>query len=265
MATNPYESPENESNLPKQPAGWPKPSIEFLVVIGILGLLVFMFLPIGRGGAREAARRMQCSNHLKQIGLALQNYHDTFQSLPPAYIADADGKPMHSWRVLILPFLEANNPQQMALAKKYDFNEPWNGPNNSKLHKEVMDVFRCPSRPGKQSNTETSYVVVRGTQTAWPGEKAIGFKSVTDGASETILVVEMADSGIHWMEPRDLEMDKMAMAVNSPDGRGISSAHPNVAMAVFFDGHTAAIPKNTPPETLRRLLMIADGEQVADY
>src|SRR3954454_16252831 len=104
MVTNPYESPENESNLPKQRGGWPKPSIEFLVVIGILGLLVFMFLPIGRGGAREAARRMQCSNHLKQIGLALQNYHDEYRSLPPAYIADAEGKPMHSWRVLILPF-----------------------------------------------------------------------------------------------------------------------------------------------------------------
>src|SRR5262245_3382414 len=56
--------------------------------------------------AREPARRMQCLNNLKQIALALHNYDATYGSLPPAYIADASGKPMHSWRVLILPFLE---------------------------------------------------------------------------------------------------------------------------------------------------------------
>src|SRR6476620_7242903 len=146
--------------------------VELLVVIAIIGVLVALLLPAVQA-AREAARRMQCSNHLKQIGLALQNYHDHYHSLPPAYVADADGKPMHSWRVLILPYLE-----QKALYDKYNFNEPWNGPNNSKLHNEVVRVFCCPSRPGRQTNTETSYVVVTGPGTAWPADKPISFASI---------------------------------------------------------------------------------------
>jgi hypothetical protein len=68
-------------------------------------ICVALLLPsVGHGP--EHPRRAQCGNHLKQIGLALQNYHDTYNSFPPAYIADANGKPMHSWRVLILPFME---------------------------------------------------------------------------------------------------------------------------------------------------------------
>ena len=63
-------------------------------------------LAIAFRDAREAARRSQCKGNLKQIGLALLNYHDTFGCFPPAYIADADGKPMHSWRVLILPYID---------------------------------------------------------------------------------------------------------------------------------------------------------------
>ena len=106
---NAYESPKHPS---EQPSEVPKKKLRFtcvevLVVCGVLVVLVALFLPALRfGGAREAARRMQCSNHLKQIALALHNYHDEYKSFPPAYIADESGKRMHSWRVLILPFIE---------------------------------------------------------------------------------------------------------------------------------------------------------------
>ncbi len=261
MTTNPYESPENpeRGNLPQRESSLAKVLVRSLVVVGILGVLAFLLIPQPRM-AREAARRMQCSNHLKEIGLALQNYHDEYQSLPPAYVTDDNGKPMHSWRVLILPYLG-----QQALYNKYNLDESWNGPNNSKLHSEVVHVFCCPSRPGRQPNTETSYVVVIGPQTAWSGEKAIGFASITDGTSNTILVTEVANSGIHWMEPRDLHFDQIPMAVNPLSGQGISSVHPNVALALFADGHTAALAKSTPAETIRRLLAIADGEPIGDY
>ena len=95
--------------------------------------------------------------------------------------------------------------------------------------------------------------------------KAITYDGITDGTSNTILVVEMVNSGIHWMEPRDLDFPQMPMTVNPEHGPGMSSPHPNVALAVFADGHTAAVTKNTPPEILRHLLMIADGEQIGDY
>jgi hypothetical protein len=260
MSTNPYQSPENKSDLPKQPGNWARFSIQFLTVIGIVLCFGAFFLVSNRRCAREAARRIQCSNHLMQIGLALQNYHDDYRSFPPAYIADAGGKPIHSWRVLILPYME-----HKSLYDKYSFSEPWDGPNNSKLHSEVLQVYGCPSRSGGQPRSETSYVAVRGTRTAWPNEKATNYDRITDGTSNTILVVEIVNSGIHWMEPRDLDFGQMPMAVNPDPGPGMSSPHPNVALAVFADGHTAALTKNTPPEILRRLFMIADGEQVGDY
>ncbi len=67
----------------------------------------------------KAARRMQCSNNLKQIGLAFHNYHSAYGSLPPAYTVDADGNRLHSWRTLILPFID-----QSALVQQIDLNKP---------------------------------------------------------------------------------------------------------------------------------------------
>ena len=90
--------------------------------------------------AREAAQRSTCKNNLKQIGLALHNYHDRYQSFPPAFVADENGKPMHSWRVLLLPYLD-----QADLYARYNFNEPWNGPNNLKLGDEIPEVYGCPN------------------------------------------------------------------------------------------------------------------------
>jgi hypothetical protein len=79
------------------------PIIAWTAAIFVVG---FCLGPFPRFGAHEAARRVQCSNHLRQIGLALHNYHDFYGSLPPAFVADSHGKPIHSWRVLILPFME---------------------------------------------------------------------------------------------------------------------------------------------------------------
>jgi prepilin-type processing-associated H-X9-DG protein len=260
MTTNPYESPETVSNPPPpSKSNFPKLALRLLVWGGIFLLLLALLLPNVRS-AREPARRMQCSNHLKQIGLALQNYHDDYQSFPPAYIADASGKPIHSWRVLILPYME-----QKALYDKYSFDEPWDGPHNSKLRTESIAAFCCPSQTGQHPQTDTSYVAVIGAQTAWPAEESSDMKSITDGTSNTILVVEIANSGIHWMEPRDLHFDQIPLAVNPKNGTGISSAHPNVAMVVFADGHTAALTYNTPSDILRRLLTIADGEPIGEF
>jgi type II secretory pathway pseudopilin PulG len=175
MTTNPYESPETVGSPRRRTINLATLGLRLLLAVGVLGILVLLVLPAPRT-SKEAARRMQCSNHLKQIGLALQNYHDDYGTLPPAYVADADGKPMHSWRVLILPYLG-----EKALYDRYNFSEPWNGPNNSKLHSEVSHVFRCPSRRFGQPNTETTYVAVTGPQTAWPGDKAVSMADLTDG------------------------------------------------------------------------------------
>src|SRR5579872_1042254 len=91
----------------------------FGLIIVCGGILAGFTLPAIQA-AREAARRAQCANNLKMIGLALAQYESQYGRFPPAYIADADGKPMHSWRVLILPYLD-----EESLYSEYDFSEPW--------------------------------------------------------------------------------------------------------------------------------------------
>jgi hypothetical protein len=108
-------------------------------------------------------------------------------------------------------------------------------------------------------------VAVLGPQTLWPGDKANTMANISDGTATVIMVTEVTDSGIHWMEPRDLHINQMPMAINPPRGQGISSPHHNVALAVFADGHTAALTNNTPPDILRALLTIAGNETIGDY
>lgn len=220
-----------------------------------LAMIAVVFVPvcvIPRG----VARRSTCSNNLKNILLALHNYHDTHGTFPPAYLADAKGRPMHSWRVLILPFME-----QEKLYKKYRFDEPWDGPNNRQLHSEVVRLFRCPSTPGAIDG-ETSYLAVVGPQTVWPGDESRSMQDVKDNPDATLLIVEVRNSGIHWMEPRDLHVSQMATTINPKRGQGISSHHEQCAHVITVDGMPARLPDELPPQDLEALLTIDGGEQV---
>ena len=199
-----------------------------------------------------------CQNNLRQILIALQNYHDVYKSFPPAYVTDANGKPMHSWRVLILPFLE-----QKPMYDLYRFDEPWDGPNNRQLASAGLKLYECPS-DGTRGKGQTSYVAVVGPGTAWPGAKSIDLAEIKDGTSNTILIVEVHNSGISWMEPRDLDVSQMPMTINPKTGLGISSGHPRCAQAARADGSVFVIDENTPPETIRAMLTIAGREPIAE-
>jgi hypothetical protein len=227
---------------------------------GLAILLVLLILAVQE--AREAARRICCPCHLKQIGLALLNYEAANGSFPPAYIADADGKPMHSWRVLLLPYMEYHH-----IYDQYRFDEPWDGPNNRKLHDVILEMYRCPSEDNKtmskQDRTMTSYVAVVGPRTAWPGSKSTKLADFSDGTANTLLIVEVADSGIHWMEPRDLHVLQMNPKINSKSGQGISSHHPGEACVVFADGCVRFLSDDLPPKTVKAMLTIDGGEEVS--
>ena len=120
--------------------------IELLVVLLVLAVAVVLFFPPQRM-AREAARRTQCKNNLKQIGLALHNYHDEYGAFPPAYTVDADGKPLHSWRTLLLPYLD-----QRPLYATIDLTKAWDDPANAEAcKKRRRSIFvRAPLRPRKR-------------------------------------------------------------------------------------------------------------------
>ena len=196
------------------------------VVVVVCGCLAGLLLPTF-SKAREAARRMQCANNLKQIALALHNYESIYGSFPPAYIADENGLPMHSWRVLLLPFLE-----QEALYKKYNFQESWNGPNNSQLLSSMPPIYECPSNYGVADHHScTSYVAVVGPHTAWPRDSGRLRSEITDGLAKTLQLIE-CDSQIPWLEPRDLELDQALALLDSSD---LNSSGVHVTKRFFYE------------------------------
>jgi prepilin-type processing-associated H-X9-DG protein len=244
----------------------PKRSTPVVLIVVLVAALVFLcsgvpialLLPAVQA-AREAARRSQCTNNLKQLALAMHNYHDAYQTFPPAYIADEDGKPMHSWRVLLLPYLE-----QQGLYERYEFDEPWDSPANLALAQTVLDVYRCPSDP-ESMVPETNYVMIVGPGTLYEGEEPTSIADVTDGTSNTIMLVEVAGSGINWLEPRDLDIEQLSFQVNPPSGKGIHSHHPGGANVAFCDGSVRFLSDGIDPRTLEYLITIADGNPVTAY
>jgi len=221
------------------------------------GIMVALLLPAVQA-AREAARRAQCSNNLKQIGLAMLNYHDTYLCFPPAVITDADGKPMRSWRVAILPFIE-----QAPLYEQYDFAEPWDGPNNRALEGMFPPAYRCPSDP-LTAPLETSYVMIVGEGTIGgdPNE-AVTMASITDGTSYTILAVEVAASGIHWMEPRDLTVEEAVTFITNPAASEFTQVHPGGVNVLMADGSVRFLSSSMDPQMLRSLLTRNDGQAIS--
>jgi hypothetical protein len=157
-----------------------------LFTIPALFALVAMLPWVLSYGNRTDSGPTVCRNRLAQIGIALQTYHDAHHCFPPAYFADQDGKPTHSWRILLLPYFEEVELNRMY--EQYRFDEPWNGPNNRKLYDKVPSVYRCLSDGGNES--ETSYLAIVGPDTMWRGAQAIAIPEMSDGTSKTIAIVE---------------------------------------------------------------------------
>jgi prepilin-type processing-associated H-X9-DG protein len=222
-----------------------------LVVCGGIAL-VFLYPAVST--PREAPRRSQCKNNLKQIGLALHNYHDVYGSFPPAYVADASGKPMHSWRVLLLPYLD-----QEPLYREYDFSEPWDGPNNSRLLDRMPPVYSCPSHAAPTGNTSTSYVAAYGEHCIFRGSEPVKISAVLDGLSNTLMVGETAGAGIPWMKPEDIDI---AVHPDLGDSAGFSSDHSGGVHFLLGDGSVRFIVLSITPQTLEALFTCDGGEAV---
>jgi Protein of unknown function (DUF1559) len=160
---------------------------------------------------------------------------------------------MHSWRVLILPFLD-----QQELYRAYNFDEPWNGPSNRNLASWVGNIYL---RSGLESNQirTTSFVAVVGPQTVWPGSKPKSQKDIVDGTHDTLMVVEVPDGQFLWMEPRDLEFDSMSFRINDGSGRGLGSRLSG-ARVVSADTTVRTLPDDFDGNKLRAMLTTNGGE-----
>ncbi len=197
-------------------------------------------------------RHAQCISNLKYIGLALHNYHEAFGCFPPAYVADETGKPMHSWRVLILPFMSDGS-----LFKAYNMAEPWDGPNNRKLLDQRPGDFGCPSRDAM--GHLTSYVAIVGPKTTFPGSKSRRIAEIGDGTIETILLAEVSNVDIPWTEPRDLDVETMSWIINDPSKPAVSSVHRRAPTLLFADGTVRSL-STLSPAVLKAMSTIDGGE-----
>jgi hypothetical protein len=174
--------------------------------------------------------------------LAVANYESANGHYPPAYVLGPDGRPWHSWRVLILPYIEGHD-----VYRGYDFNEPWDGPNNRRLIGRMPRLYQFHNRP-REGQTTTNYLAVVGPDTMWPGAEKRLRKDVAGNHSTTLLVVENRGLDVVWTEPRDLNVGTMPFEVNHPHGLSSWYKTPGAAMA---DGSVVTIPLGSDPAALR--------------
>lgn len=227
--------------------------IEVLVALAVLAVLFLLLLPnVTRG--REAARRTQCKNNLKQIGLALHNYHDTYGAFPPAYTVDAEGRPLHSWRTLILPYMD-----QKPLYDQIDLSKAWDDPRNAEVFRTNVPSLMCPSSPAPSG--QTSYFAVVTPNSVLRPEKSCTLREITDGSSNTLLVIEVdAAHAVPWMAPTDAD----EALLSSFEGKAKTS-HTGGLHSLLADGTVRFLSVNLAKETRHALITAAGGETVGEF
>lgn len=214
-----------------------------------IGILIALLLPAVQS-ARTAARRAQSMNNLKQLVLAMLAYHDSHGSFPGRAIADDEGKPLLSWRVKLLPYLE-----QQGLYEQFHLDEPWDSPHNRTLIGAMPAVYRSPM--SKAEPDKTNYLAPTGEGMLFEGTKGKSFRDIKDGTSNTIMIVEVDDeAAVAWTKPDDWEMNSEKPLA------GLGGLFPQGFNAAFADGHVSFIDKSIDPKLFRAMLTIADGKAI---
>jgi hypothetical protein len=201
---------------------------------------------------RGAAESVQSSNNLKQMALACHNWHATYGHWPQPAIYGKDGKPLLSWRVALLPYME-----QDQLYKQFKLDEPWDSEHNKKLIPLMPKVYEIPStiKPG-----QTFYQVFTGPETAFPLDATKKLRlpaSFTDGTSNTLAIVEAAKA-VPWTKPEDIPLTEQLDAsklLGNHHGRG-------TFLAAFCDGTVRPLPLKLDAKILRALITPNGGETI---
>jgi prepilin-type N-terminal cleavage/methylation domain-containing protein/prepilin-type processing-associated H-X9-DG protein len=200
--------------------------VELLVVIAIIGILIALLLPAVQA-AREAARRMQCTNNLKQFGIAMHAYHDTFKCFPPGFMAvDHQGNVAGGWAwgVFLMPYIEQSSLQGTLSTTQYTLSQVITDPALLPMLQTELSVFKCPSSPmeplrefqgpGSQMVATSNYTCTRGfyrysgavhlqkpNNGIFYAESSTKIRDVRDGSSNTFAIGERTVLPVHAADP----------------------------------------------------------------
>jgi hypothetical protein len=204
--------------------------------------------------ARDNARRMQSINNMKQFGLAMHNYHNAHKHFPAAASYSKDGKPLLSWRVMLLPMMEYGN-----LYDQFHLDEPWDSEHNKKLIDKMPAEYRSPKSKLREPGM-TNYLVPVGPGTVFEGREGMKIKDITDGTAHTFMALEVDDDhAVIWTKPDDLPYDPKEPA------KGLGGLYKNFFVALFCDGYVRAIGLPCPDEALRAAFSAAAGDPTPNF
>ena len=238
-------------------------------------ILVALLLPAVQQ-AREAARRTQSKNNLKQIGLAMHNYHDVFNEFPRGTVPNDELEPDErlSWAYSILPFIE-----QQALHESINGEAGWETEENSQALLTAVPLFQNPSQPGVRTNPSAGdYVAMAGVgedaatlENDDPRAGIFGynrqcrFRDITDGTSNTIMITDASEPTPSYLAGGRATIKGFSQSpyLNGPDG--IGSPHAGVVQVLLADGSVRAISVNVDETTLEALATKAGAEVVGEF
>lgn len=208
--------------------------------------------------ANEADLRLQVHNHFKHVAIVLRNFDERFGQLPPPVIHEGggrrtrtiieelrpDGKPLYSWRFLVLPYV-ATNP---AGSPGFDFLQSWDAPSNA-FGRSFPNTYG-------DDDGMTRVFAITGPGTAFGDSVTERPRSLADIPGDTLLAVEVAQSNCHWMSPKDFDIRTMPRTIGDRDTGGISGTCRSGFFTVFADGTVMHLGNDVPFETLEKFFTL---------
>ncbi len=254
VATMQINSKSKATRAVRTKRGWMPAMIGSAIVAFCLFLsatAVIYLWPKMQQNIQRSAQGRDIEN-MKALATALNAYSDRYGTYPPPVVFDISGKPLYSWRVLILPFMGYDD-----LYKQFDLKQRWDSVSNSSLHRAMPAGFASPNSPDAISSFETNYVLITGAGTLFPPSGPLSPKNID---KPTLLLVETKNS-IQWCEPGDIDLGRSFRVGNRPMV-DVGGLHKSSFSAMTVDEEGMRIPSNVPQAVLDALVTPNGGENV---
>jgi hypothetical protein len=262
----PVQTGREVQGVLKQQSNEQRPSsdrglLKAMLAISTISLVVVLAvgLWLGLPALRKQMSIAACNSDLdrmKAIVTALNSYCDRYGSYPPPQVVDKGGKPLLSWRVLILPFMGYE-----ALYDQFALDQSWDSPLNLSLIEQMPREFCSANSPDAWGNKQPNYVLLTGASTLFPSSGPWGYRQVSD--SPTLLLVETLNGVSGWTEPGEIDIDALGVGFGTSPMRSIGGLHSEVALGVDTQGHGVIIPKTLSKRELEALITPNGQEMIA--